>query len=213
MAKSPPKIVDPQHVFIHATQFHSALYQLQLTVTNPQEDLPRIFGPLIVLTTFSCELFLKALFAEENNGAVIYQHLLWELFEALSPATQAKIEAEWDKSQLRRKELLDRADNESGNLFPRDLRSNLSQSSDLFVVVRYLYENSKPFEFNIIDLPYILRQVILELKPEWDLASTTPNKPHTAIVKSKDSASQIGLTLDAIVDDKTTPFQWGVRWH
>jgi len=51
---------------------------------------------------------------------------------------------------------------------PRDLRSNLAASTDTFRLLRYVYEPGPDFEIVIIsDLPLVLRQAILEIKPEW----------------------------------------------
>jgi len=93
---------------------------------------------------------------------------LYDLFNKLSPATQARLEEAWAENSVQRSDVLDRLDKSSGRRIPRDLRSNLIAGSDAFRLVRYIYEGGADFDFLLGDLPKVLRCVIVELKPEWN---------------------------------------------
>jgi hypothetical protein len=126
----------------------------------------------MVLSAFTTELFLKCLICLEN-GLTPQGHHLFELFEQLRTATQAKIIHLWDTQVVPHRDpewtFIENSRYGTAKKFKRDLPGALSESSRAFEQIRYTYEpNSKNAYFNIGDLPRVLHRVILEMKPEWD---------------------------------------------
>jgi len=203
MAKSKPKVVNPQGVFNHASAFYGALDQLHRTST--QERFLQIAGPMMVLTAFSCELLFKCLIAIEKNGETVPSHLLLDLFDLISPDVQARIEQHWDGIQAQRKEMLDAIEKKEGKPIARDIRSNLKEANDLFRQVRYFYESPPAFGFYIGDLPIALHRTICDLKPEW-ISPPIVDQPHPVLVKGKDNAASNFPALSAryVINGKPT---------
>jgi hypothetical protein len=57
---------------------------------------------------------------------------------------------------------------ELGHRVPRDLESALTMGAKTFEEMRYLFEESATqAQFLLLDLPQLLQEVILEMKPEW----------------------------------------------
>jgi hypothetical protein len=202
--------VEPFAVFQHADGFFRALNQLHQT-SNPQA-IDQIILPAIVLSAFASELFFKCLLCIET-GKTAQIHLLLDLFKKLTPDTKKTIEKYWDLVVSERKDVLDRLDQSRGRT-PRDLKSNLTAGSDGFRLVRYIYEgNQPPFFFGLSDLPIVLRNTIVEMRPDW-FAQATPvvHEPHPVFVESEHGARNIWLSRKAVVDNESAAFQWAFRW-
>jgi hypothetical protein len=95
------KRVDPRAIFEHA-RFHMQSRELLDRHTNVPEPFP---FPLafsfssIVLASFSCEVFLKCIYAIENDGLLPGRdHELDKLFKLLSTKAQEEIKDEWDRT-------------------------------------------------------------------------------------------------------------------
>ena len=153
-------------VYQHADSFFLALHFAHTKCSR--QEAGAIGIPICVWSAFSSELFLKCLYHIEKGHLPGGIHLLDRLFAKLTPATQRRLEQLWDEMAIQRKEILDNIDRAEGRARPRDLRSNLAAGADGFRLIRYLYEGKGGnFDFNLSDLPIILRHRILELKPEW----------------------------------------------
>jgi hypothetical protein len=96
-------------------------------------------------------------------------HHLKHLFDRLSPPIQNRLEYLWETRVVPlRASTWDRIETNLNRKIPRDLRSALVGGNRAFEEVRYSYEGvPEEMEFIIGDLPNILGQLILELKPEW----------------------------------------------
>ena len=104
-----------------------------------------------------------------ETGQVPQEHHLRNLFDRLAPTTQARIEQLWNEKVVpQRKWMWDRIEREMNQKVERDLRSALDGGSRTFEKLRYSYEgNTSDIRFSMSDLPQILGQVILELRPQW----------------------------------------------
>lgn len=154
----------PLDVFRQAEAFYQAIDQLHRT-SSPQR-ISAVVIPIVVLSAFASELFLKCLLSIET-GHVDRTHLLWDLFQKLSPATQARLCSAWDENQAGRVDVLDKLDQSNASALPRDLPSCLEAGSDAFRLMRYIYEGGRDFAYVLSDFPIVGRKVTLELKPEW----------------------------------------------
>ena len=83
-------------------------------------------APCATTLAFSCELFLKAIYAMENNGDMCKGHYLEELYGKLSVETQGRICAEYNRRQG----------------FP-SIAQCLHMHNTTFESFRYLYEENE----------------------------------------------------------------------
>jgi hypothetical protein len=172
VAKAPLTNIDPLQIFMHALGFHVAENALGSLTLAPNTQLgAQVVQPTMVLSAFTTELFLKCLICLETN-LTPQGHHLFELFEQLKPATQDKIVHLWNTHIIPVRgpewKFIENSQYGGTKKFKRDLPGALSDSSRAFEKIRYSYEpGSQNGDFNIIDLPRILRRVILEMKPEW----------------------------------------------
>jgi hypothetical protein len=160
-----PKQVTSLEIFQQANAFFQTIHHLHSTADRAK--FAPMAVPVGVLSAFAAELMLKCLVHIETGQLPNKLHLLHDLFLKLRPETQKRLEDLWDCIMVERKEILDKIDATRGTPRPRDLRSNLLAGNDAFRQLRYVYEGGADFEFFLSDLPIILRQRILELKPEW----------------------------------------------
>jgi hypothetical protein len=159
--------VDPLQIYLQANSFCRA-FQL-LAKTDDPNVLPMIGTPVMVISAFASELFLKCLICLEA-GKSPHRHHLKPLFDRLPKHIQDRVEELWNQIVVPlRKPLFDAAERESGRPVPRDFRSALKAGNNAFGDIRYSYEpeQAKKVAFYIGDLPLLLRTVTWELKPEW----------------------------------------------
>jgi hypothetical protein len=171
MAKPHLKSIDPLRIYIHAVGFHVAENLLGKATTSPDTQLgAQVAQASMVVSAFTTELFLKCLICLETTLTPRGHHL-FELFEQLKPATQQRMIALWNTHIIPHRDPEWKFIETSlggKERFKRDLPGALSASSRAFEAIRYGYEpETKNSDFNIIDMPRILRRVILEMKPEW----------------------------------------------
>jgi len=179
MAKRPPlKGIDPLEIYMHGLGFHVAENALgNLTLTPNTQLGAQVAQPCMVLSAFTTELFLKCRICLETT-LTPQGHHLFELFEQLRPATRSRMIHLWDTHIVPHRDpewtFIEKTQYGGGNRFKRDLPGAISDSSRAFEKIRYRYEpESKVSTFNIVDLPRILRRILLEGKPEW--ASLAPD--------------------------------------
>jgi hypothetical protein len=172
----PPKA---QHncfkIFEHASRFHESDHRLRNTVPADRPDqLPLVAHPSMVLSAFASELYLKCLLCLET-GKAPQTHNLKTLFDALKPETKRRLEELWD-AEIRtpkRQKVLDhiRTLPERDKL-RTDLPSVLKLGANAFQELRYFYEAKQSF-FLLSDFPNLLRAVILERMPWWEVTPPT----------------------------------------
>jgi hypothetical protein len=164
----------PEEMFRAAKSFEYSAEQLERMIPESANGKP-LFPissptslPSIVCAAFATELYLKCLLRiEKNKGELKRGHEYKDLFDELSPASQAKIRQEYDElvaSSSDRSPVLEDVQNQ--NLF--DFEEMLAQSGEAFEAYRYYYEPSKNHpDFVGILLLKAVRKVILELRPDF----------------------------------------------
>jgi HEPN domain-containing protein len=110
--------IDPLKIFVHARQFLNTSHYLMHK--NDVELFAQVGEPVIVLSAFASELYLKCLVAIETGNAP-RGHDLFELFQNLNAATQKQVSVLWDKSIITEEKLLAENEKLSGKSIPRDL--------------------------------------------------------------------------------------------
>lgn len=156
---------------MHALGFHVAENSLGNLTLGPDTQLgAQVVQASMVLSAFTTELFLKCRICLETTRTPQGHHL-FELFEQLRVPTRTRMIHLWDTVIVPRRDpewsFIENHQN-TGFKFKRDLPGAIADSSRAFEKIRYGYEpGSKDSDFNIGDLPRILRRVILEGKPEW----------------------------------------------
>jgi hypothetical protein len=173
MAKPP---IAASKIFEHAECFYRASaalhghYPLGLHV----HAALTLIEPLIVLSAFTTELFLKCLICIET-GSAPREHDLKELFELLSEATRARIQSCWDNEVApRRREEWDNLERD-GLKIARDLPAALAKGTNAFKRYRYSYEgDTDGLHYYLEDLPALLERLILEMKPEFETFRRAP---------------------------------------
>jgi HEPN domain-containing protein len=194
--KKPEKLIEPAAIFRHAETFTAALDHLHRTL--PRENLKVYMLPMMVLSAFASEVYLKCLICLET-GSVAKGHHLFDLFKKLSPKTQGILERRWDAVMVQRADILDKLDAQMARPMPRDLRSNLIEGNRGFELIRYVYEGGDDFRFPLSDLPIPLRETIFELKPSsllGRLGRRIERSQYASIALSDTSATNsIGLML------------------
>jgi hypothetical protein len=172
MAKPPLKGINPLDIYMHGLGFHVAEDVLGNLTSTPNTQLAaQVAQPSMVLSAFTTELFLKCRICLETT-LTPQGHHLFELFEQLRLTTRSRMIHLWNAHVIPVRDpewtFIEKTRYSGGNKFKRDLPGAIADSSRAFEKMRYSYEpGSKDCDFNIIDVPRILRRVILEGKPEW----------------------------------------------
>jgi hypothetical protein len=166
MALPPP--VDPLKIFEQAHGFYQARAILCNVEPEDTQLAVTIGEPVMVICAFTIELFFKCTICIETGSLPKRVHDLRELFDKLSPQTQAKIQKEWDKIARHHAKEWDGYEGSLGIIMARDLPSALAAGGGAFQRIRYSYEGgNESLQFYLQDLPRVLGRIILELKPEW----------------------------------------------
>jgi HEPN domain-containing protein len=175
MAKPVSKI-DPLKTFMNAERFRISDRHLR-SVGDLQ--LLNVMGtPAMVMGTFAIELYLKCILLLEK-GAASDTHHLQALYRDISEETKAKLVALWKAEVPKQEPFWAEIEKQSGSKFSRELNETLKDGSRAFTELRYLHEKDKPdCSFRLTNFPEMLRQVIVEMKPEWAKLRHSPPAPH-----------------------------------
>ena len=166
--------IAPEKIFEQADGFYRALAVLRAVPLETLHTAATLVEPVIVLGALTTELFLKCLICIET-GDTAHGHKLKGLFDQLSEATRARIQDLWDsRVAMRKSKEWDKLE-EFGLKMPRDLASALAKGSTAFERIRYSYEgNTEGLHYYLEDLPGLLEQLILEMKPEFEAYRRLP---------------------------------------
>lgn len=161
-----PLSVPPIQIYNQANNFYLANIRLRGN-DHPFEHLKAFAGPSLVLCAFSAELFLKCIECIET-GSFNKGHNLKNLFHRLSKPTQRRIEELWDADAERNAGARELIKEKFGEEIPPDLDWALASGARGFEELRYSFDpaNAKS-KFFLSELPRMLRDVTLEMKPEW----------------------------------------------
>ena len=128
--------------------------------------------PCLVVSALASELYLKCLLVLFNTPLKEIQqlHKLDKLYGKLPDQVKERIKALWDQDIWRQgaRHLLDEFQTKITKApIPRDFSTLLKLGANTFVDLRYVYERPRNINNVIVDLPQILRRVIIEIHPEW----------------------------------------------
>ncbi|WP_108683140.1 hypothetical protein [Methyloceanibacter sp. wino2] len=157
---------EPAKIFVQANAFYFANVRLRGN-DMPPAHIKVFAGPSLVLSAFASELYFKCLQCIER-GRYDKGHNLKNLFRSLSPATRKRIKEKWDADIDRNAGARELIEKQFGERIPADLDWALTAGARGFEELRYSFDpenaNSK---FFLTELPRMLREVIIEMKPEW----------------------------------------------
>ena len=163
------KIGDPHQIFKFARQFDQAQSLLaQIGITSNDQMLI----PAMVHLALAFELYLKCLIFLDTGQPERKEHNYKKLFKKLTPNTQSKVKAIFDrlpKSPMEAAASLDEKFSEEIRNYDHSLEGVLSSSGDAFIKFRYMYEGRMgPGEgFTAIRAKYAVIEEIRNRHPEW----------------------------------------------
>jgi len=158
---------DPIKIYVQAEQFRfaDAVLRRDPRMNSSPEYFSYVGIPSIVLSAFASELYLKCLLALEGKD-VPKTHNLKTIFKRLRGKTQNRLTDRWT-TYLKTTEDGIRLVNKYENYDASDLLTVLADGSNTFDEIRYSFERTPKTEFVISNLPWLIRDEILDLKPEW----------------------------------------------
>jgi hypothetical protein len=169
-----PGSLDPKLMFDHAQKFQwSQEYLRHKDRATTAEHVKMCGDPCFVLSALASELFIKCLLVIEGKPKKEFAkvHDLYQLFSKLTPPIQDRIKGLWDQQVWAQgtRDFIDYAQNTiaKGTPIPRNFASALKLGANTFVDLRYVYEKPRNINNLIVDLPLILRRVIVEIYPQW----------------------------------------------
>jgi hypothetical protein len=117
-------------------------------------------------------VYLKCLLVIEGKPKQTFSgiHNLHSLYTKLGPQVQNRIKDLWDQqvwTQGNRAFFEYVQTNVSNEPIPRNFTTALQLGANTFVELRYVYEKQRNINNIIVDLPPILRRVIVEIQPNW----------------------------------------------
>lgn len=170
--KKPSKAPEPLRIFIQANNFVLAHHVL---ASQRADWLNATAYAGMVVAAFAAELYMKTLICLEAK-AVPKLHDLKKLFDQISPERRSRIEHHWSEQVLRNERKFRDAERDLRTQLPRDLGIALTRGANAFEALRYAYEEAASENtFVLGDLPACVREVIVEIKPEWRGITDNPN--------------------------------------
>jgi hypothetical protein len=168
---------DPFKIFMNAERFRQA--DLLLRSVQDERLAVAIASPALILSAFASEIYLKCIICIETAESA-HGHHLKNLFRRISPSVRGAIEQRWEvyvSSPLRQRMYAALA-SVNGSPVPTDLDWTLSEGSSAFTSLRYMHESDElKTKFLLGDLPNILRDVIIGMRPEWAFMTHGPMAP------------------------------------
>jgi HEPN domain-containing protein len=126
-----------------------------------------MIAPAAVNAAFALELYLKCMQCIEN-GSFIKGHDLAKLYSAISRANRTRIE-EYSKAHDANSPSHQRVKKKFSHLTRFDIQSVLTFSAKAFEIFRYEFEGPQRTAHGFVahHVTKAVRQLILEIKPEW----------------------------------------------
>jgi hypothetical protein len=160
--------LDPHALFEHAEFYHKSAELLGSEIVR---DMPRLAHteyafPQVFISTIASEVYLKCLHALEFQGMVPKDHPLDKLFGGLSAAPKLLVKRHWN-AVVARDPMFKASSPRPGRRQKHDLVLALREGGLAFMRYRYAYEGKHLSSYALGNLPDVLRDVILELRPEW----------------------------------------------
>lgn len=154
-----PEIIINRCVSSASIFFTEGQRLLETMYTNSIFFFKYSIAPCAVNLAFSCELYLKALIAQENNGIIRKGHDLIELFDQLDPVTKYKIRVKYNSSKPS-------TCNSPAQSARKSFDDCLILHKDSFKQWRYYFEKGQSISFEPVSLYCFansIRQVYEEL--------------------------------------------------
>jgi hypothetical protein len=173
MSLAPTGSLDAHKIFEHAGKFQWTYEHLQnFDHVSLEEMKAYAADPGLILSALASELYLKCLLAIFSVPRHQFGHVhdLHELFKKLPPEIQDRVSALWDHDvwQQSKRDFLGDLEGTVKENIPRHLAALLHFGANTFVDLRYVYEKPRNINNIIVELPSILRKVILEIQPDWN---------------------------------------------
>ena len=162
--------LNPRDVFDHAEFYRKSA---QLLGSEIVRDMPRqaraeFAFPQVFISAIASEVYLKCLHAIEFQGTVPKDHPLDKLFGGLSIATKQLVKRHWN-AMVEHDPMFKASSARPGRRQKHDLASVLREGGLAFMRYRYAYEGKHLSTYALGNLPGVLHDAILELKPEWQV--------------------------------------------
>jgi hypothetical protein len=154
---------DSFKIFDQGYNFYVSKSIIGIKSNEDPEYLKYTMNPYVVMTAFSCELFLKSLAAFDGQPPA-RTHSLVRLYSNISTHHRNKIESAWNYYITINSALLDDFDRAGHPPVARNLNGALIHHDNIFVDYRYPYENTTGY-FSIDSLSDILLNYIEFLHP------------------------------------------------
>ncbi len=154
-----------QEWFEKGDQFYFTALHL---MSPDKKDLQPIFAiPHITLKAFASEAYFKCLIALECAGFPPRKHDLEKLFDGLHPASRKRIRELWTAECAPKLRVLASQPGKPPDIkVLTSLRGVLRQSAEAFIEFRYRAQGDTA-AFTIMSLPLLVRQRILEVRPDF----------------------------------------------
>jgi hypothetical protein len=162
--KKPRALPDPEEIFRHGVRFLYAEDLLRKEAVNNPRTSQLGMMPVMVLSAFAAELFLKCLLILEGQTPPD-SHNLNMLFKRLPHKRKARIEQLWDKFVSDASANFEESERQLSSQEPQNCPGRLRRC--IRKKMRYVYEDPKKVKFYIIHLAPALINVILEIRPDW----------------------------------------------
>ncbi|MED4060910.1 hypothetical protein [Priestia megaterium] len=156
---------DAKPIFETAANFEAASLTLNEKMRKGANYIETHLAPYVTLNAFSIELYLKCLYAIENDNNAPNVHAWDKLFELLSDESKNEIESIYDNNVKNSNSIQILLKRVPGTNV--DLINALQEMSGAFVKWRYVYEGSitgYPTATALIDA---LKARIKKLKTNW----------------------------------------------
>lgn len=166
MPKRASEHIEPSRLFQKADSFDHASKAL---MRLPAPLAAHCGFAMVVNAAFACEAYLKVLAKLESGLQPLETHNLKFLVQDLLTETAARVRFEWERDYLPR--IRDSwANPRAPKQFrpPQSFDQAIDQSSRAFIDWRYTPDPEKPLFFHMLDLPKIVRPIILEREPSFN---------------------------------------------
>lgn len=167
--KRTKKPIDPSLIFDHALRFAGSDGYLRSAKGGGNLFAMMIAPPSMVLGAFAIELLLKCLLVMDTGQAPETTHHLGKLFRQLPHKRKRRIEELWDAGPRKKIRPFCLAKG-----YPDDLPNALNACANAFEDLRYVYEDPAKTLFYLGELPQLLIDVIVEIKPDWKPVELNP---------------------------------------
>jgi len=162
--------LNPGDLFDHAEFYRKSAELLgsEMVRDLPRQARPGFAFPQVFISAIASEVYLKCLHAIEFQGTVPKDHPLDKLFGGLSTATKQLVKRHWN-AMVAHDPMFKASSARPGRRQKHDLVSVLREGGLAFMRYRYAYEGRHLSSYALGNLPEVLHDAILELKPEWQV--------------------------------------------